>query len=65
MKKVIVTGASGFIGTTLVNELLKREYKIVAIDRKFSEEFLDNSNIICVDATNKNVFELLFEELLI
>lgn len=58
MKKVIVTGASGFIGTTLVNELLKREYKIVAIDRKFSEEFLNNSNIICVDATDKNVFEL-------
>ncbi|MDQ6813259.1 MAG: NAD-dependent epimerase/dehydratase family protein [Bacteroidota bacterium] len=30
MKKVLVTGASGFIGHYLVNELLKRDYKIIA-----------------------------------
>ena len=58
MKNVIVTGASGFIGTTLVNELLRREYKIVAIDRRFSDDFLNNPNITCIDATDKNVFDL-------
>lgn len=58
MKNVIVTGASGFIGTTLVNGLLKKGYNIVAIDRNFSDGFLNNSNIICVDATDKNVFDL-------
>lgn len=58
MKNVIVTGASGFIGTTLVNELLRREYKIVAIDRRFTDDFLNNPNITCVDATDKNVFDL-------
>ena len=58
MQKVIITGASGFIGTSLVNELLKRKYKIVAIDSKFSEEFLNHPSIICVDATEKNVFDL-------
>ena len=58
MKNIIVTGASGFIGTTLVNELLRREYKIVAIDRRFSDDFLNNPNITCIDATDKNVFDL-------
>ena len=58
MKNVIVTGASGFIGTTLVNELLRREYKIVAIDRRFTDDFLNNPNITCIDATDKNVFDL-------
>lgn len=58
MKNVIVTGASGFIGTTLVNELLNRKYNIVAIDRRFTDDFLNNPNITCVDATNKNVFDL-------
>lgn len=58
MRNVIVTGASGFIGTTLVNELLKRDYKIVAIDRRFSGEFLNNNNITCVNATDKDVFDL-------
>lgn len=58
MKNVIVTGASGFIGTTLVNELLNRDYKIVAIDRRFSDDFLKNKNITCVDATDKDVFKL-------
>lgn len=58
MKNVIVTGASGFIGTTLVNELLNRKYNIVAIDRRFTEDFLNNPNITCVDATDKDVFDL-------
>lgn len=58
MKNVIVTGASGFIGTTLVNELLKREYNIVAIDRRFTDDFFNNPSIICVDATDKDVFDL-------
>lgn len=58
MKNVIVTGASGFIGTTLVNELLRREYKIVAIDRRFTDDFLNNPNITCIDAADKSVFDL-------
>ena len=59
MKNVIISGASGFIGSTLVNELLKRDYNIVAIDRIFSEAFLSNKNITCVDATNKTALELI------
>lgn len=58
MRNVIVTGASGFIGTTLVNELLSRKYNIVAIDRRFTDDFLNNPHITCVDATDKDVFAL-------
>lgn len=36
MKDVIVTGANGFIGSTLVNNLLKNGVKVVAIDISFA-----------------------------
>jgi len=34
MKKILVTGAGGFIGGHLVKELLKRKYKVRAVDIK-------------------------------
>ena len=36
MERVIVTGANGFIGGTLVNNLLKKGVKVVAIDITFA-----------------------------
>lgn len=36
MKSVIVTGANGFIGSTLVNNLLKNGVEVVAIDVSFA-----------------------------
>ena len=42
MKKVLVTGANGFIGKTLVRALLERDYSIVALDIRFDEELEDN-----------------------
>ena len=36
MRNVIVTGANGFIGSTLVNNLLKNGVKVVAIDISFA-----------------------------
>lgn len=35
MKNVIVTGANGFIGKTLVNALLGKGYHVVALDIRF------------------------------
>lgn len=58
MNKVIVTGASGFIGTQLVNELLSRNIKVVALDIRFSEKFLNNANITCIDVKDKNPLDL-------
>ena len=37
MNKAIVTGASGFIGKQLINELLSRNVKIVALDIRFDD----------------------------
>jgi UDP-glucose 4-epimerase len=50
MKKCIVTGGSGFIGTHLINLLLKEGYQIVNIDRngRFSEKY----DLVCADISN-------------
>lgn len=61
MKNVIVTGASGFIGSTLVRELLKRDVKVVAIDIVFSDEFLNNKNIACINVSGKSILDLYKE----
>ena len=38
MKKIVVTGGNGFIGSNLVNFLLKRKYFVINIDKnKYSK----------------------------
>lgn len=61
-KKILVFGAAGFIGTYLIDELLKQNYEIVASDiSAIGEEYYHEQNIpfIPVDITNKNDFEKL------
>lgn len=50
MKKVVVTGAGGYIGTQLVGDLLKGGYEVLAVDRFFFGEeslndFKSNKNL--------------------
>ena len=47
MKKVIVTGATGFIGTNVVNELCLKGIEVIAIVRRGSRNIykLDRYNI--------------------
>ena len=33
MKKIIVTGGSGFIGSNLVNYLIKKKYFVINLDK--------------------------------
>ena len=58
MKKVIVTGANGFIGKTLVCALANKGYKVVALDVRFDSELLNNSSVSCIDVSSTEVSEL-------
>ena len=61
MKNVIVTGANGFIGKTLVNALLKKNYHVVALDVKFNDELANDNRVTCVNVLNKEVIDLVEE----
>lgn len=61
MKKVLVTGANGFIGKTLVRALLEKDYKVVALDIRFDDELLNNANVTCVNVLNKEISSLVTE----
>lgn len=58
MNKVIVTGANGFIGKTLVRTLLEKGYDVVALDFRFDDELANNSHVKCVNVQKKKVSEL-------
>ena len=64
MNKVFVTGAAGFIGSNLVDRLLKDGYKVVGWDNlstgriRFIEEALKNPNFTLIQGDNLNVSEL-------
>lgn len=50
MKKVIVTGATGFLGKHIMNELEKREYEAIPISTK-------NCNMMDFNKLNKFIFQ--------
>ena len=57
--KAIITGANGFIGKQLINELLNRHYIIVALDIKFDDALLNNKSITCINVLDKEVPNLI------
>ena len=61
MENVIVTGANGFIGKTLVNELLEKGYHVVALDIRFDDVLEDDERVTCVSVMNKEVATLADE----
>ena len=58
MENVIVTGANGFIGKTLVNALLEKGYHVVALDIRFDDVLEDDERVTCVSVMNKEVATL-------
>ncbi len=46
MKKVIVTGANGFIGSSLINRLVNEKVRVIAIDISFKNSRLPESELI-------------------
>ena len=62
MKKIIVTGGSGFIGSNLVNYLVKKNYFVINIDKlTYSSNTYPNQNLtkknykfLKIDINNKS-----------
>ena len=61
MKNVIVTGANGFIGKTLVKTLLEKGYYVVALDIRFDDILANDERIICVNVMDREVAALVEE----
>lgn len=64
MKRILVTGAAGYIGSLLVTELVARKYDVTVIDNlSFSKTSLlhlmekKNFNLIVGDVTNKKLIK--------
>ena len=64
MNKVFVTGACGFIGSNLIDRLLKDGYKVVGWDNlstgriEFLNDALNNANFTLIEGDNLNVSAL-------
>ena len=62
MKKIIVTGGSGFIGSNLINYLIKKRYFIINLDKltyssnNYNDKSRNSKNykLIKIDIINKN-----------
>lgn len=64
-KKVLVTGGAGFIGSTLVRELLQNNAEVIVLDNLFSgdlknlQEIFDKIKFIKADILNKNLDSII------
>ena len=67
-KKVLVTGGAGFIGSHIVEELLKENAKVIVLDNLSTgnfdnlEPFLDKIEFIEGDITNVELLRKLTKE---
>lgn len=58
LKNVLVTGANGFIGKTLVAALLERGCHVVALDVRFDDVLAQDNRVTCVNVGGKEVAAL-------
>lgn len=60
MNKVIITGANGFIGSSLANKLMENNVEVVAIDIAFNDSRLNQCSLLtCLKMSVDDVDQLL------
>lgn len=60
MNKVIITGANGFIGSSLANKLMENNVEVVAIDIVFNDSRLNQCSLLtCLETSVDDVDRLL------
>lgn len=62
MKKVLITGAGGFVGSYLIKEFQKENYKIIACDINKKEAVDSSIKYYDVDILNKELVENIMEQ---
>lgn len=62
MKKILVTGSSGLVGTHLVNKLLNRGYEVIGVDLKHSTTINKNFTFVSFDLRSETDVTSLFNK---
>ncbi len=58
MKKILITGSSGFIAPHVIKSALKRNFEVYGIDRLKNENKIDGCNYIMKDINDFNLSEI-------
>ncbi|MDE5830192.1 MAG: SDR family NAD(P)-dependent oxidoreductase [Clostridia bacterium] len=64
MKKVLITGAGGFVGKYLIKEFKDNGYSVIACDIKKTENIDDDIPYFDMDILNKERIENVFREVM-
>ena len=63
MKKILLTGGCGFVGSALVSSLLEKKYSITVIDTEWFGNFLSpHENLDCIKADIRDIDKIPFED---
>ena len=65
MRRVLVTGAAGFLGSHLCDELLSKGYHVIGVDNFFRgkrENVAKDVELFNIDLTEDDVEELDFDD---